>query len=129
MLVAEELESPTGMLYHRVFMTGIHVGQLAGAQLQQPQPDGDKHASRVVFAQRSIHRLQHFARGASPHRLGLDQALRRHHEQRRRNTLVRHIGDQQAQMVIVHHEEVVIVAADFPRRGHRGVDVKVWPLR
>ena len=59
----------------------------------------------------------------------LDERFADHHEQCGRNAFSRNVGNDECQMVSVHHKEIIKVATHLFGRIHRGIDIKLIPIR
>ena len=110
-------------------MPGIGRNDLAGLQIEHPEPDRDKHLLAVIRANLLIHRAQHLGGALVVHGVVLHQDLGNHHKQRGRDALAGNIRHNKAKMRIVDQEEIVEIAADLLGRGHRGIDVKFRAFR
>ena len=126
----QELPRPV-LIEQQLFVSGVGVGQLAGRDLQDTEPDRHEHVLFVVFGQRGVRFLQQLLRGQRGIRLRLrlEDRARRHHEKRRRHALTAHVRHDQREAVAVDEEEIVEVAADLSGRVHRRVDVELLILR
>ena len=123
--VFDQFVSAAGTHDSRIFMPGIGAYRLPGLQVDNAQPDGDKHLRVVPFTEDTVCLGQHFRRAPAGFRQGPDRRLGPHHEQRCRDPFAGNIRNDQRNPVLIHKEEIVEVAADFPCGMHGGEDLKI----
>ena len=114
----------------RMLMPGVGRQSLSCGDIEDSEPDGDKHPLIIAFAELSVHIGQDRGRRQAQITLCpvLDQSLGDHHKEGCRNSLAGNIRHDQNQVVFVRHKEIVEVPAHFFRRVHSCIQVKFLPV-
>ena len=128
MLVLDDLE-PAVAHHDRVLVSCVRRGHFAGTDLEDTQPDCDKHLHLIIRTKGFIGFGQNLARRPAKHRAALQNDLGDHHKQRCRHAFSADVRHDDAQMIFIDQEKVVEVAADFSGRIHDRIDVEFFSLR
>ena len=110
-------------------MSCIGRGQLPGGNLQNPEPDCDKHFLAVVRTDDLIDGFQHLSRAFSVHDSVFHNDFGNRHKQGAGDAFSGNIGDDKTEVVIVDQEEIVKITAHFLCGIHQRIEIELFPLR
>ena len=102
---------------------------MPGYNIQNAYPSGNKHPYFIVFIQLIIDISKYILRFFPRLCVVLYQSFCNYHKKGGRHSFSRYIRNDNGQVNLIYHKKVIEIAADFLRRRHACINVKLLVLR